>query len=317
MLTPTLSPRGVDFIKLDYVTPGSDLDGSANDVKPANSSGAVAAYHSAITRLAPSMRLGLSWRLDRTDPWWSLWRANADALRLDRDINYGRNPVQWDTVQRAAEQYRQYMHQQVSDPSRRGQPIRIRPDMDSLLVSAPASASSWSGLNTVERYGQAILWVGAGANLIAGSDLTQVDVLGRRLLTHPEVLDAAAFAAEYPMVPRLPGDRPTQLQAWIAGPNRAGDTALVVLTNFGPDLCHDGCTFDTQLPGPQQVRVTFAQLGIDGASWFVRRVLGNGDNNNGDFTDLGPQSDFLAKNLSEHENVMYKLTRCGADSVRC
>ncbi|EON97516.1 putative glycoside hydrolase family 27 protein [Phaeoacremonium minimum UCRPA7] len=253
---------GVDFIKLDYVTPGSSLGDGNDDLKPANDSGAVAAMHSAISRLAPSMRLDISWKLDREQPFFDLWKHNADALRLDQDINFGKNPVTWDAIQRTVEQYRQFINQQVLDPSRQNQPIMIRPDMDNLVVATDASASSWSGFNTVERYGQMILWLGAGAKLVVGSDMTQIDDLGRTLLTNEEVLDVAAFTANWPMVPKQPADRAAQLQAWVAGPDGDGTAAVVVLSNLGPDLGQSG--YSDNLQGDQLVNVTLDTLGIEG-----------------------------------------------------
>ncbi len=260
------------------------------------------------------MRLDISWKLDRDEPFWSIWQSNADSLRLDEDINDGETPVVWDTVQRTVEQYRSFINQQVLDASRQGMPIMIRPDMDNMLVSTPAvvstsSATQWSGLSTVERYGQAILWIGAGANLISGSDMTMVDDLGRTLLFNTEVLDAADFMGSYPMVPKLPGSRATQLQAWIAGPADGGTIVYVVLTNLGPD---ESCrTFCTQMNGTQSVNVPFASLNIAG-EWFVRTVLGGGDNGYADFTDVGVVQSTMSAQLSEGQSIMYKLTQCGS-----
>ncbi|KAH8880182.1 glycoside hydrolase [Thozetella sp. PMI_491] len=309
---------GVDFIKLDYITPGSDLNpSSSGDPKPANDSPAVVAFHNAIMKINPNIRLDISWGLDRDQPFWTTWRSNADTLRLDRDINFGKNPVSWGPIQRTLEQYREFINQQVLDSTRQGLPIMIRPDMDSLVSAAPSSASSWSGLSTIERYGQTILWLGAGANLIQGADMTKVDSLGNTLLTNPEVLDIAAFTANFPMVPKLPGTQPTQLQAWVAGPSTDGGEAVVVLTNLGPDICWDGCSFNANIQGDQLVTATLNQLGLGGSSWFVRRVLGGGGRGGPDFSDIGVTSTQLASFLSEHESVMYKLTKCGTAGSKC
>ncbi|KAI1208224.1 glycoside hydrolase [Annulohypoxylon truncatum] len=319
------SSWGVDFVKLDYVTPGSDyLTGNKDNAKPANDSGAVACMHNAIMKYAPGMQLDISWRLEREEPFWDLWQHNADTLRVDRDINFGNNPVTWGPTQRTIEQYRVFINQQVLDSTRQNKPIMIRPDMDNLLVATPSSSSSWSGYSTIERYAQAILWIGAGANLINGCDMTKVDDLGKKLLTDSEVLGVAAFTANYPMVPKNPssaqvpgGPNASQLQAWIAGPNDNG-TAIVVLSNLGPDECWDSeCSYNTTIAGDQLVNVTLSDLGIGGDKWFVRRVLGGGGRGGDDGTDIGVADAELASWLSEHESVLYKLQKCGSEGASC
>ncbi|KAI1374351.1 glycoside hydrolase [Hypoxylon crocopeplum] len=313
------SSWGVDFVKLDYVTPGSDyLNGDTNSIKPANDNGAVACMHNAIMKHAPGMELDISWRVDREEPFWDLWQHNADTIRLDRDINFQANPVTWGPTQRTIEQYRVFINQQVLDSTRQNKPIMIRPDMDNLLIATPSESSSWSGYSKIERYAQAILWIGAGANLINGCNMTEVDDLGKKLLTDPEVLDVAAFTANYPMVPKNPsntkepgGPNASQLQAWIAGPNDTG-TAIVVLSNLGPDECwdnecsynnkrsyNDECSYNNECSyknkysynakrtGDQFVNVTLADLGIGGEKWVARRILGGGGRGGEDATDVG------------------------------
>ncbi|THU78466.1 hypothetical protein K435DRAFT_876613 [Dendrothele bispora CBS 962.96] len=77
------SPRGVDFIKLDFVTPGSPM------LLPKNSSGTVIAYHEAITKAKSKrpMRLDISWKLVQDPTHYSIWSSNADSFRTDQDIN--------------------------------------------------------------------------------------------------------------------------------------------------------------------------------------------------------------------------------------
>lgn len=107
--------RGVDLIKLDYITPGScntnasypacDLPGF-----PIDSSGTVEAYHTAIKNSGRPIRLDISWKLERNDTYYDIWRANADTMRMDQDINEGSGSaifVKWATVQRAINNYRE------------------------------------------------------------------------------------------------------------------------------------------------------------------------------------------------------------------
>ncbi|OPB40654.1 GH27 protein [Trichoderma guizhouense] len=307
---------GVDYIKLDFMTPGSP---QANEDLPANNSLAAVAYHKAIQQASRPMRLDLSWKLDRNSAAdFFLWRGNADGLRLDQDINNAQASqfLGFNTVQRAIEQYRSFINQQEEDPARQGTPIMIRPDMDNVYTG---NAQSLTGLTNVQRYTVAIHWVGAGANLITGSDLTQLDTIGRELLYDPEFLSVADFTAQFPMQPKNPfgtsnpgSQASEQLQAWIAGPNAGNKNAVVVLANYGPDLGQGG--FNKNLQGVQLVNVSLSLLGIangqpNGApGWSVRRVLGGGGSGGEDHSDLGVATSVIASNLGPGESVLYYLT---------
>ena len=113
---------GVDMIKLDFVTPGSPWNG-ANLVS--NNSGAVIAYHNAIMNSGQQIRLDLSWKLCRNDTYYDIWKANAESMRIDQDIdNYGAmTMVNWQVVQRTIDNYRQYIALQVP----KNEPITIYP----------------------------------------------------------------------------------------------------------------------------------------------------------------------------------------------
>jgi alpha-galactosidase len=298
------------------MTPGSPQAGEA---LPANNSLAAVAYHKAIQQCGRQMRLDLSWKLDRNDLGdWLTWQANADGLRLDQDINNSGQStlVSFSTVQRAIEQYRSFINQQEEDPTRQGKPIHIRPFMDNMYTG---NTQSLTGLTDQERYTVFIHWVGAGADLITGSDLSKIDTLGQELLYDPETLAVADFTANYPMQPKNPygttqpgSQAAEQLQAWIAGPDTNNQNAVVVLANYGPDQGQGG--FGSNLQGTQFVNVSLGLLGIAPGqpngqpSWNVRRVLGGGGQGGSDHTDLGSTSSFIASSLGPGESVMYKLT---------
>lgn len=265
-------------------------------------------FHNSIQRLAPGMRLDISWKLDRDEPFWSRWQASADALRTDQDINNSQSAtfVSWVTVQRAIENYRLFINEQTQNVTRHGTPIRIRPDLDNTYVGNPAAVS---GISDAQRYSVAVHWIGAGANLITGSDLTTLDALGRELLFNDEALAVADFTAQFPMQPRNPSDggvAAKQLQAWVAGPDSDG-TAVVVLANYGPDLGQGG--FGTSLQGTQLVSTSLDLLGLGGSSWAVRRVWGGGGSGGSDHADLGVTSQTVASNLGPGESVLYTLQR--------
>jgi len=306
------------MIKMDFMTPGSP---DAGENLPANNSLAAVAYHKAIQQSGRAIRLDLSWKLDRDLSDWLLWRSNADSLRLDQDINNSGTGtfVAFATVQRAIEQYRSFINQQEEDPTRQGLPIMIRPDMDNLYVG---NAASLSGITDQQRYTVIIHWIGAGANLITGSQLKSLDTLGQELLYDSEALAVADFTAVFPMQPKNPfntadpgSQASSQLQAWIAGPDNANENAVVVLANYGPDLGQGG--FGTSLQGVQLVNISLVDLGIangqpNGApGWNVRRVFGGGGSGGSDHANLGVTSTFLASFLGPGESAMYKLTRSG------
>jgi alpha-galactosidase len=308
------------MIKMDFMTPGSP---DAGETLPANNSLAALAYHKAIQQSGRPLRLHLSWKLDRDLSDWLLWRSNAESLRLAQDINNSGSDTTtftaFATVQRAIEQYRSFINQQEEDPTRQGLPIMIRPDMDNLYVG---NGASLSGITDQQRYTVMIHWIGAGANLITGSELRNLDTLGQELLYDSEALSIADFTAMFPMQPKNPfntaspgSQASSQLQAWIAGPDNENENAVVVLANYGPDLGAGG--FGTSLQGVQLVNISLAHLGIaDGQphgapGWNVRRVFGGGGSGGSDHADLGLTETFLASNLGPGESAMYKLTRSG------
>lgn len=258
---------GVDMIKLDFVTPGSPYNG-ANLV--CNNSAAVQAYQTAIENSGKQVRLDLSWKLCRNETYLPFWSSFAESMRTDQDIdNYGQPTfVAWQEVQRAVDNYRQY----ISLQKQRGVPITIYPDMDNLFVG---NAENITGVSDTQRYTIMNHWLGAAANLIIGSDLTTLDELGIKLLTSPQSVSAANFFAQYPMQPRNPGtgnNLAQQLQAWIAGPTKQ-KKGYVLIANYGPDQGNGG--FGTSVNGIQAVTVTLSDLGITGKWKFTDVWSGN------------------------------------------
>ncbi len=233
----------------------------------------------------------------------------------------------FDAVQRVIEAYRVFITQQTLDPTRQTIPIAIRPDMDNTYIGNPQSLS---GLSDVQRYTMAIHWLGAGANLITGSDETTRDTLGYMLMYDEEATALATFTATYPMQPRNPTGSPTvggsdalALQAWIAGPSPDG-TAVVVLANYGSDSYlskrESACVALGTCPtgsSEELVTIPLTALGIgagmeNGAdAWDVRRVWGGGGSGGPDHTDVGNWTDTAYCNLGPGESVLYKFTKVG------
>jgi alpha-galactosidase len=300
---------------MDYMTPGSLGNSSP---LPANNSLSAQFYHNAIKSTGAKIRLDLSWKLERDQADWEIWRSNADGLRLDTDINgFDGSLVAWASVQRVIEQYRSFINQQEEDPTRLNIPIMIRPDLDDMYTG---NAETLNGVTDVQRYTIASHWVGTGGNLISGADLTQLDALGTELMYDAELLSVADFTAQYPMQPINPegttqpgAQASSQLQAWIAGPNTNNKNAVVVLANYGPDEGSGG--YGTSLQGNLMVNATLELLGIapgqpHGAAngWSVRRVLGGGGAGGADHTSLGVMTSAISSNLGPGESALYYLT---------
>lgn len=248
------------------------------------------------------MRLDISWKLDRSDPYYNIWKTNADSFRTDQDLNNQQEAtfIHWKTVQRAIDNYRQYIELQIP----KNEPLSIYPDLDNVNVGNPEATT---GVSDAQRETIMTHWIGTAANLITGSDLTSLDTLGRNLLTNPQAMAVADFTAKYPVQPRNPGTGGTsaqQLQAWIAGPsdNEAGE-AVAILANYGPDEGDGG--FGQSLPGVQNVNATLEHLGIDGKAWLWRSIWDGASGTVG----VGGELSF---DLDEGGSVLLRLTPTSA-----
>ncbi|CAK7236103.1 hypothetical protein SEUCBS140593_009504 [Sporothrix eucalyptigena] len=234
---------GVDMVKLDYLTPGSSI-GSLG--YPTNSSLSASAFHTAIANSGRAIRLDLSSNL-RQVGFVGMW-----------------------LVQNTIEQYQQYINQLVYAGSAS---FSLHPDMDDLFIANPASVT---GVTDGQRITLMSHWIGAGANLILGSDMTNVDDLGLQLITSDASVAAANFCGTYPMQPRNPGtgsNQPIQLQAWVSGPSDDGE-AYVLLTNLGTNLGKGG--YVTVGSGNLTVSATLDDLGLTGAIYNVTDVWTGG-----------------------------------------
>ncbi|KIE00088.1 alpha-galactosidase, partial [Metarhizium majus ARSEF 297] len=292
---------GVDLIKLDYVTPGSPPPPGRQSKLPANQSEAVIAYHKAIENSGRQMRLDISWQLDLSEPSFAIWNQNADSMRVDSDIiNYqGSTLTTWKAIQRAIDNYRNWTIAALDLPFA----LNIHADLSSLAVG---NSETLAGVNATQQQTIMTHGIASGSNLILDSDLTQLDgSLSHSLLLNASVLQLADFTARYPMQPRNPGtggQDAKQLQAWIAGPSE-DSRAVVVIANYGPDQGQGG--FNTSLRGPQQVTVSWTDLGISGC-WQVRNAWND--------KIEGLMDTNISVLLGEGESVLLDLTYVGLSS---
>ncbi|CAF0830400.1 unnamed protein product [Adineta steineri] len=290
---------GVDMVKLDYVTPGSP-DNGVNLLK--DNSGIVVCFHNAIAQQKRQIRFDISWKLLRDEPYYTIWRTNADTIRTDQDLNGGPGvQTQWPTVQRAIEQYREYILQ-VSDGHTTI--LTIYPDMDNLFVGNNAS---FSGLTDNQRQTVMSHWIGAGANLIIGSNMTDLDNYGLALLTNKRAQEIANnFTTKYPMLPTQGNNNPShgrQGQVWIAGPSDDSNTAMILVANYGNSGNNN--LFD---PIPTQswwsYNFTFSDIGLDAhATYIVENVW----DSSADFTVQG--NEVVSGTLQDAEVKFWKVTK--------
>ncbi len=273
-------PRGVDYIKLDYITPGSNDNGV--DLPP-DESPEVQMWHKAIKKTGRKMTLAISWKLDRTKPYFDIWRTNADSVRVDQDIqSYSRTPfTDWSRVLRTLTNYLEWINAAVANYKT----IGTHPNLDTMYV---LNDGSLSGLSLDQRRSVFIHWIGASAELNLGDDLEQPDAEGLALLNDGDALAAASFTANYPMQPRNPGSGGNAWlaqNAWIAGPAPSGEF-IAVLANYDD-------------AGTKTVSASFGDLGVSG-KYSCFDVFGKKSQT----TSSG-----LSASLNGGQSVMFRCTR--------
>lgn len=221
-------------------------------------------------------------------------------MRTDQDLNGGSGvQTQWSTVQRAIEQYREYILQVANDSS---VILTIYPDMDNLFVGNNGSSS---GLTNNQRQTVMTHWIGAGANLIIGSNMTALDDFGRALLTNRRALEVANnLTSRYPMRPTQGNNNPSrgrQGQIWLAGPTDGSQMAAVVVANYGNSGNNN--LFD---PIPTQswwsYNFTFGDIGFDADATYAVEDVWHAD---ADFTIRGNET--IAGTLQDAEVKFWRI----------
>jgi hypothetical protein len=163
---------GIDFIKLDAVTPGSYRDDLSVDNRLD-----VAAWAQAIAESGRPIWLTVSWALDQD--YLSTWQTYANARRIEGDVECEGNCstiTNWPMMS-------QRLYDLVGWENASGAAVGWN-DLDSLEVGNPDT----DGLSPTEQQSAITLWAMANAPMYLGGDLTALDSTSTRLLSNDEVI---------------------------------------------------------------------------------------------------------------------------------
>jgi alpha-galactosidase len=163
---------GIDYIKLDSVTPGS-----YNDNLNIDNRSDVMAYSKAIAQSHRPIWLTISWALDQD--YISDWQQTSNARRIEGDVECeGDCPLltNWPRIEVRFLDLPSWEH--TSGPTLGWN------DLDSLEIGNGAT----DGISDTEQQTAMTLWAMANAPLTLGGDLTRLTVFGKQALTNDEVL---------------------------------------------------------------------------------------------------------------------------------
>ena len=162
---------GIDFIKLDAVSPGSYSDNLNINTIPD-----VQAMSQAIAQSGSKIWLTLSWALD--EDYLSDWQQNSNARRIEGDVECEGDCPNLTEWQRVLVRF----YDLIGWESASGPTLGWN-DLDSLEVG-----NTTDGITNTEQQTAMTLWSLANAPLSLGGDLTKLTPFGLKLLTNDEVL---------------------------------------------------------------------------------------------------------------------------------
>ena len=162
---------GVDFVKIDGVTPNKVIPASTTDNR-----GDVKAWSTALKNCGRPIWYTISWSLDHK--YAGLWKQYANGIRIDTDVeSYSDTLVTWgNSVDDRFSDLPEWL-----DDIGNG----AWADLDSLNIG---SGQSIDGISDTERQSCMTLWAIASSPLYMGDDLGKLDAYGKSLLTNPEVI---------------------------------------------------------------------------------------------------------------------------------
>lgn len=218
---------GVDFIKLDGVTPGSYSDGLSIDNRAD-----VAAWSKAIALTGKPIWLTISWAIDQD--YLNDFLPYQNARRTEDDIECEGRCGTLTDWQRIYQRFRDLPGWQNS-----AGPSMGWNDLDSLDVGDGAL----DGLTNDEKRTAVSLWAMANAPMYLGGDLTHLDSFARQILSNDEVI--VVNQSGKPAKQVLGGNQPV----WVT--NLGNHTYYVALFNLNAT--------------PAVVHLPWNLLGVNGA----------------------------------------------------
>ncbi|MFC5651059.1 X2-like carbohydrate binding domain-containing protein [Paenibacillus solisilvae] len=242
---------GVDFLKLDSVTPGSGIYDLSLDTRDN-----VKAWSQALA--SHGIWLELSWALDIK--YADTWKEYANGWRVHWDIEcYCQTLTKWDNISRLFPTAAQWW--------RHAGPGGWN-DFDSLNIGNGAV----DGLTPVERQTTMSFFAMSAVPLYSGNDLTDLDDYGLQLLTNDEVI-----AVDQAGRPARPVSTDTDQQVWYA--NNGDGTYSVGLFNLGNTEADVNVDWrDIGITGAASVRDLWshAELGSFENGYHATRVPSHG-----------------------------------------
>jgi alpha-galactosidase len=187
---------GIDFIKLDGVTPGSYSDDTSIDNRPD-----VVAWSKAIALSGKPIWLTVSWAID--SDYLSTWQQYSNARRIEDDVECEGRCSTLTNWNRIYQRFRDLpAWQNAASPSLGWN------DLDSLDLCDGAMG----GLTNDEKRTALSFWAMANAPMYLGGDVTKLDQFTKELLSNDEVLAISQSGHAAKQV--LGGNQPV----WVSNP---------------------------------------------------------------------------------------------------
>jgi hypothetical protein len=199
---------GIDFIKLDGVTPGSYSDDTSIDNRPD-----VAAWSKAIALSGRRIWLTVSWAID--SDYLSTWQQYSNARRIEDDVECEGRCATLTNWNRIYQRFRDLPAWQDATSVSLGWN-----DLDSLDIGDGAL----DGLTNDEKRTALSLWAMANAPMYLGGDLTNLDSFAKNLLSNDEVI--AINQSGHPAKQVLGGNQPV----WVS--SLGNNTYYVAIFNL-------------------------------------------------------------------------------------
>ena len=222
---------GIDFFKLDGVTPGSDHTDLKIDARPD-----VEAWAAALKQAGRPIWLELSWNLNPA--YSSTWQKYAQGRRITDDVeSYGPTLTGWEQILRPFTATLLWAGKAGAGKGWN--------DLDSLEVGSGVM----DGLSDTERQTAMTLWAISCSPLYTGDDLTKLDAYGLELLTNDE-----AIAVDQAGQPASPVVAVGNTQIWRI--RNADGSVTAALFNLGDkdNAVVTASWRDLGLSGPARVR---------------------------------------------------------------